>query len=56
MGLVLGTRDKEETCLGCFVEDILGNFMSLKTFKVMSLKTFMVMSLKIFKFYVFEDI
>jgi hypothetical protein len=48
MGLLLGTRDKEETCFEYFVEDILGNFMSLKTFKVMSLKTFNV--------YVFEDI
>jgi hypothetical protein len=39
MGLVLGTRDKEETCLGRFVGDILGKVLSSKTFKVMSLKT-----------------
>ena len=46
MGLILGTRDKEETCLGCFIGDILGKVMSLKTFKV-------TLPLKIFKVNVF---
>ena len=42
MGFVSGTRDKQETCLGCFDGDILWKVMSLKTLHVMSLKTFQV--------------
>ena len=42
MGCVFGTRDKQETCLGCFDGDILRKVISLKPFNVKSLKTFQV--------------